>query len=1111
MKLTTILMIVASLHISAKSLSQKIKISAKNATLEQVFELLEEKSGYHFIFNSRMVADGKKVNLKVADKTVEEVLDICFKDQPFDYVIKNKVIIIKEKDKEEEMIKKMEVPLAVTLKQPVTGLVVDDNNNPVVGASVLIKKLNAGTSTNKLGKFELNVEEGTYEIEISSVGFKTQTQIINVGKVPSASLVITLVSAVAGLTDVVVGYGTQRKRDVTGTISTIKGDEFKNLAIGDASQALQGRASGVDIVSNDGSPGNGATIRIRGTGTLNNADPLVVIDGVPSGALSDVNPNDIASIEILKDASASAIYGTRAANGVVLITTKKGGYGEQLKTTVNFYTGNANPMKYLKLATAPQLLLLKRETYSNDGTSVAGSPWADDKLSTQRTDWQRALFGTGKITNADIAIRGGNAVSNYSISGNYFEEKGIIPTTFFKRYSGRINSEHKIGKRLKIGENVNYSFTSGAGQDTRSTQAGLIWSALRFNPGIPVKEDDGTYGTSTGRFDINNPLFTVGTSDALGKTNHLLAIAFAEIDIIRGLKFKANFAYDQSTGSGYSFSIKDQTQARTNSLASLNRSYSSSTSLLNEYFLTYNKQFGSSHNLNVVAGYSAQSYENDGFSAARIGYDDEAYEQRILDQGSSAGQRSSGGKGTAGLQSYFARANYSFKGKYLLTATTRADGSSNFPTNIRWGYFPAFSAGWRISDESFFKDKVSFINTLKLTGGWGQLGNQNVRPYQYLSRIGTGGTYSFGAGNIVNGSWVYTLANPNITWEKAEVKNVSLEFGLLKNKLTGTVTWFDKNTKDMLIRTSIVPTFGQANVPDQNLGTLNNRGIELDLAYQNKVGKLAYTISANASFIKNKVTYLHGNKMEFFGSATYGRENMETSRTYEGQPIASFYGFKTDGLYQTQADISKDPGIANDPNKANIVPGDVKFRDINGDGVIDDMDRVSLGSPNPSVILGINATFRYKGLDLSLSFAGALGFELYNADRMAGLDANQVFNMYSEALGRWTGPGTSNTIPRLSRQNVNQNYRSSDKWVEKGDYLSLKNVSLGYTFAKSTIAGAQLPEMRIFASCYNAFYITKYSGYTPELGYTDGNLQRGVDVAQYPATRKLTIGASFIF
>ncbi len=396
MKLTTILMIVASLHISAKSLSQKISISAKNAMLERVFELLEEKSGYHFIFNSRMVADGKKVNLKVTDKTVEEVLDICFKDQPFDYVIKDKVIIIKEKAG-----KKMVAYAVVvsTAAQPVKGIVKDANDKPIEGATVSIKKLNIGTSTNKDGKFELNnVAAGTYEIEISSVGFKTITQTITIGDIEPAGLVITLSPAVTGLSDVVVvGYGTQRKRDVTGSISTVKGDDFKNLPVSNVATALQGRASGVNIVSADGAPGSVPSIRVRGTGTINDAEPLIVIDGVPAGSLTDINPNDIASIDILKDASASAIYGSRAANGVVLVTTKKGNFNQKLKTTVNLYTGSNKPMKFLNMLTAPNLAILKKEAYTNDNLPVP-SVWNDSYYSVQRTDWQREILKTGEYT-----------------------------------------------------------------------------------------------------------------------------------------------------------------------------------------------------------------------------------------------------------------------------------------------------------------------------------------------------------------------------------------------------------------------------------------------------------------------------------------------------------------------------------------------------------------------------------------------------------------------------------------------------------------------------------------------------------------------------------------
>jgi TonB-linked SusC/RagA family outer membrane protein len=1004
----------------------------------------------------------------------------------------------------------------------ITGIVTDGEGKKLQGVNVTVAGSSTGTTTDANGEFKLTVPAQTKELLLSMVGY----QKLSVNIEGKSEVTITLKEAAGMLGDVVVvGYGTQKRRDITGTISTVKGDDFKNLPVSNSAQALQGRASGVDIVRSDGSPGSIPAIRIRGTGTLNSSDPLVVIDGVPAGGLNDVSPNDIASIEILKDASSSAIYGTRAANGVILITTKKGNFGDKLKTSINAYAGFSDPIKYIPLLTAPELVNLKKEGFNNDGQPIPAI-WNDPYYATQRTDWQKALFGTGHVTNVDAAVRGGNNTSTYSLSGNYYDEKGIIENSFFTRYSGRINSEHKIGKRVKVGENVLYAYTNGSGLDTRSTQAGLVWSALRFNPAIPVMNPDGTWGSSKADNelgDINNPVYTAEMTDQFNKNNHLLANVYGEIEIINGLKFKANWAYDYNSFNGYNFSPATPDQTRVNQLATLRRSYSEATSLLNEYFLTYNKQIEKVHNINVTAGYSAQSFKSESYYAERRGYVDPSSDHRILDNGSSANQFNGGSSGEAGLVSYFARANYGYKSKYLLTATIRADGSSKFPDDGRWGYFPAFSAGWRISEESFFKDNVNFISNLKLTGGWGQLGNQSVPDFQYLSIIRTSGIlYAFGPNtDVVDGAFVVSLANPNITWERAEMTNISLEFGLLKNQLTGTITYFDKNTKDMLIPYSLVETYGanvnlsfgsgNVTIPNQNLGTLNNHGFEIDLNYQNRAGEFGYSIGANASFIKNKVTKLYGTDADYISSVLYGRESLETSRTYEGQPISSFYGFKTDGIYQNQGEIDKDNNITNDPQKPSIKPGDVRFVDINSDGVIDDDDRVNLGDPNPSAVIGINGSFDYKNFDLSLSFAGAFGFELYNADRMAGLDATQVFNYYKEQNNRWHGEGTSNSIPRLGRVNVNNNYRSSDLWVENGDYLALKNLSIGYTFQNKKIGTVPLPVIRLYATCYNVFYITDYSGYTPELGYTDGNKQRGVDVAQYPSVRTFTFGASFNF
>jgi TonB-linked SusC/RagA family outer membrane protein len=1145
MKLTAFLLII-TLHVSATGLSQNITISKKKATLEQIFELLQKQGGYNFLFNSRMLAKAHRVDIHVVNATVTEVLNHCFKDQPLTYIIQDKTIVVKEKEKKdpsglppvtesmaaaspkERSTEKPAMASPAPLVQRVTGTVKDEKDQPIEGAAISIKTLNIGTSTNKDGKFELNVPNGSWQLEISSVGFQPTQTSITVGDAALAPLNITLQIAATGLTDVVVvGYGTQHKRDVTGTISRVKGEDFQNLPVTNAAQALQGRASGVDIVSGDGAPSSTPAIRIRGTGTLNNSDPLVVIDGVPAGSLADVNPNDIASIEVLKDASSSAIYGTRAANGVILVTTKKGNYEEKLHTSVNLYTGQSGVLKKLDLLTAPNLVTLKKEAFTNDGSPVPAI-WNDSYYATQRTDWQDALFGgNGKVNNADISLRGGNKTSSFSLSGNYYDNKGLIENSYFRRYSARFNSEHKIGSRIKVGENFLYSSTDGAAPNTRSSQDGLVWSAIRFNPAIPVMNDNGTWGSSKADNelgDINNPAFTAANIDQSNKNNRVLANVFAELEIIKGLRFRANYAFDQTTYNGYDFAIATPDQTRVNSLATLTQSSSKSTSRLEEYYLTYDAKF-SDHNLNLTAGYSAQDFKGNYFFAQRRGYDDPSNDQRVLNSGNSGNQFSGGHNSPkSGLVSYFGRANYGFKGKYLLTVTMRADGSSKFPKDNRWGYFPAFSAGWRISDENFFKDNISFLNTFKLTGSWGQLGNQAIPDYQYLAILQRGGSstlYAFGTGTtVVDGAFVTSLANPNITWERAVMTNISLEFALLKNKLSGTVTWFNKNTEDMLIPYALVETYGAGSgyvpggvvsVPNQNIGTLNNRGIEVDLTYQNKAGELGYSLGVNASFIKNKVTRLYGNQKDYIGAAFYGRQSLETSRTYEGQPIASFYGFKTGGLYQNQSEIDKDPNIANDPNKSGIKPGDVRFIDQNNDGIIDNNDRVNLGDPNPRVTYGINGSAWFKSFDLSFSFAGVLGVDLYNADRMAGLDGTQVFNMYAEAMNRWHGEGTSNSIPRLSRSNTNSNNRSSDLWIEKGDYLALKNISLGYTFRKLKIADAALPETRIYVSCYNAFILTGYSGYTPELGYTDGNKQRGVDVAQYPPSRTLMIGASFNF
>lgn len=1001
-----------------------------------------------------------------------------------------------------------QVSNAAVFQSVVKGKVSDAKGETLIGVSVKLQGTNVGATTNANGEFSITAPADGI-LELTYIGYEKKIVPI-AGK---TTIMITMAETNANLNEVVVvGYGTTKKIDVTGSISSVKGADIQNLPVSSVTQALDGRASGVNIVRNDGSPGAAPSIRIRGTGTINDANPLVVIDGVPSSnpdALSDVNPNDIASVEILKDASSSAIYGTRAANGVVLVTTKKGNYSQKLSTSINAYTGFSNTTRYLDLLTAPDLYTLKRERYTNDGAAIE-APWNDPYYATQRTDWQKAIMGTGKVTSGDVNIQGGNETSTYYFATSMYDEKGIIDKTKFKRFSSRINSEHKIKPWLRVGENVQGTFTESNSFNNNDSQTGLIFSALRFNPAIPTVNEDGTYGTSRAFAnqlgDINNPYSTIQQTDAFTRKYRVIANVFAEVNLMKDLKFRANYGFDGTITRGYGFNILDVNQARQTTNSTLTQSEAETYSNLLDLFLTYDKTLNKSH-VTVTAGYSKQNFQGSNFTAARIGYDNTAYDQRVLNQGNTLLTAAGTADDPTALESVFARAFYDYDSRFLATLTFRADGSSRFAKGNQWGYFPAFSLGWRLSNENFMKD-VDWVSNLKLTGGWGELGNQNVNPFQYVSSIVVGNTYgtngyTFGGAGY-NGAAITKTSNPDITWERSAMTNISLEAGFLKNKLSTIVTYFDKDTKDMLVPSVQVGTAGTVLPADVNVGSMNNKGVEAEINYQ-AGDQIKYSFGVNGSFIKNRVTKLYGENA-YIPSTVYGRSSQEISRTYEGQSIASFYGWKTNGLYQTQAEINDDAALANDSRKGSIKPGDVRFVDINGDGIIDGKDRTYLGNPNPKATMGLQGSISYKSFDFAANFTGVFGVSLYNADRMQGIDPTYSFNLYAETLDRWTGPGTSNTIPRMSLDRSNDNYRTSDLFVEDGSYFSLKNVTLGYTLPASLLKKVTFSSLRFYVTGQNVFMVTKYTGYTPELGYTNGNRQRGVDVAQYPSVRSFTFG-----
>ncbi|WP_439559589.1 TonB-dependent receptor [Dyadobacter sp.] len=1103
-------------------LKKEVALKVESQEIKKVLQQIEKQADVKFVYSTSSIQKVQNVTVRELRGSLSKVLDQLLTPLNVSYeVVGTSRILLRKKLPAQSSSTNAGTSQILNVDRTVTGKVVDEKGVGLPGVNVLLVGTQQGTSTNENGEYRITVPDQNATLKFSFIGYVSQEVAVD-----KEQLNISLAPDVSALREVVVvGYGTQEKKDITGAVSSVKGADFQNLPSGGAQQALQGRAAGVNIVRNGGAPGDAGSIQIRGFGTVNNSSPLVVIDGVPSGTMNDVNPNDIESIEILKDASASAIYGTRAANGVIIVTTKRGQFDKPLSVTLNSYAGVTNRIKTLDVLTADSLAAIKREAYNNDGLPVPAI-WNNKDYQNQLTNWQDELLTQGTTQNYDVSLRGGGKYSSFAISGGYYKETGIIEKSEYRRLNFRINSDHKIGERIKIGQNFQFSNTHNAGPDTQSSQTGLLWSAIRFHPGLPVRNADGSYSSTQGigAFgDINNPIFTVNSQDRDNARNRFLGNVTGELEILSGLKLRANVAVDGTFGDTRNFDIKINDQFRVNSYNQLTLGHQKSWSFLQEYFLSYDKTFGA-HTLGLTGGFTSQTfnsiYSNQwgrDFASEDPSLRYMQYAGTIVSVPLSDG--GNGGRSYDALASFFARANYSLKDRYLLTATIRSDGSSKFAPGNQWGYFPAFSAGWRISEEDFFKNALPFFGNFKLTGGWGRLGNQNVASLQYLALINSTYRYAFGNGGVqnqVSGAAQSRLANLHIGWETAEMSNFGLEAELFKNSLYFSANYFIKDTKDMLLAPPTIGTIGSATIPDQNIGSLRNKGLELEASYRRTVGDVTFNVSGNATFIQNRITRL-STPGGFLATQLYGRGQQEIVRTYEGQPYGTFYGYKTDGIYQSQSQIDGDPNLANDSRRTDglIKPGDVRFMDLNGDGIVDDADRTIIGSPQPKINYGFSAGASYKGFDLSLFFVGVGGSQIYNADRMQGLDASYPFNLYADALDRWTPKNGGNTVPRMSINNANRNFRPSDLFIEKGDFLRLKNLTLGYSVPKSAIEKLKMTQARIYVTGQNIFTFTKYSGLNPELGYVGGGngsySQLNVDYAQYPLGRTWTLGATISF
>lgn len=1036
----------------------------------------------------------------------------------------------------------------------ITGRVTSsDDQSPIPGASIKIKNSAQGTLTDGNGQFAIAASPSDVLV-ISFVGY--QSTEVSVGSRTTVN--VALKQEDNNLNEIVVtGYTAQRKKDLTGAVSVVDVAQLKSQPAASAVEALQGKAPGVQIVV-DGAPGSTPQIRVRGVTTINNNDPLYVVDGVPyEGKLSWLNQNDIESMQILKDASAASIYGSRANNGVVIITTRKGVQGPP-KVTFDAYYGTQTPRKN----TFPEFLspiqyaqaFPNATNYGTGATPVlpeylrAGNVfglnvtpadadpakylYSDDpnsfyqitRANQQGTNWFEEITENAPTQNYQVSASGGGENSTYSFSAGYLDQKGIIKYTGFKRYNTRANtSVSALDKKLRFGENLSYSYSEGFGLGVNPNVSGdyqdegsAIGWAYRMPTIVPVYDIMGNFAGSkgSGLGNAENPLaFLHRAKDNLNKSNFFFGNAFAELDVIKGLTLRTNFGLRYENYSNISMRYPNPEFSEGNSSNNLSETQGFNSEWTWTNTLTYKTTIAEKHNLTLLAGTEAIQNKSRSLTGGRndffiLGDMDYYY----LNVGTS--NISNASSGSAGsLFSLFARADYSFNDRYLASVTVRRDGSSNFGSENKYGAFPAGSIAWRVSEESFLKDKVTWLNDLKFRAGYGGTGNQRIPVNQYLSRYQQAllsSAYPILGGNgVVTGVWQNAYANPEIKWESVTSLNVGLDFTLLGSTIDGSVDWYNRKTKDMLFPVQLPSTaVGLGSSPYRNVGTMSNKGIEVSLNYHyGRNNDSPFTFDAGVNFSKNV------NKLEEIAPGVdqlqYGAfRSLRTSILKKGEPFGSFYGYEQSGIFQSEADIAASPSYSS----ARV--GGMKFRDINGDGQINPDDRKIIGNPNPDFYYSLNLNASYKNFDISMFFNGVQGNDLYDTNRYFTDFPTFQGAKSTRLLNAWTPTNTSSNVPSVTGTAAEIEYESSSYYVQDGSFFRMKNLQIGYTIPAEKVFGSKwgVSRFRVYASTTNVFTITNYTGLDPEVSAEAETYSAlGVDRGIYPNPRQFLLGVSVGF
>lgn len=1094
MRISTFLLMVCvfcSYAGNAHSQNAKVSIHMNNVKLDKILNEIENQTDYLFIYNNQ-VDINKIISVKVKNEAVAQVLDRILSGTGINYELEGTHIILTT-----EAIKDLH---AQQQAKTVTGTVTDVSGEPIIGANIRIKGTTTGTITDIDGNFSIEAEPQSV-IEVSYIGYLTQETVINNQK----SIRFLLKEDTKTLDEVVViGYGVQKKADLTGSVANINTEKLNTQSNANIGQALQGKIAGVDIVSQGGAPGSGTRIMVRGIGTLNNASPLYIVDGMYMNSIDHINPNDIASIDVLKDASSAAIYGSRAANGIIIVTTKEGSNTEGkpiIDLSVNL--GISTASKFLDMLDAKgwaEVTTIARQAIGKPALDMA-----TDLANKPDNDWQDIMFRPALMQNYNLSVKGGGKYSTYYTGLGYFNQDGIVKGTNYQRYNIQSKNDYKRGI-FSAGTNLIISFSHDKPLH-QELRGGMIGTILQSVPTLEKYDDtrEGGYGGTYGDVvNIPHPLAIIDDNimDRYNENVKIFANLYAQIELFKGLKYKLNLTPDFSFERYKNYLNKYDFGLATNSITQLTERQRRRRNILVENLLTFDRTFGE-HKISALAGYT---YQDSRFR--HIQAYGEGLPQGLEEIDAATTNRSNEGNSWRSvLTSILGRVFYSYQNKYLFTATIRRDGSSKFGKNNRYGYFPSFSLGWNVAEEKFMEN-VHWLDQLKLRGGYGVLGNQEIDNYQYSSTITTGINYPDGNGGLLQGAFPKNFANPDIKWEETAMTNVGIDFMAFNNRLSLTADYYVKNTKDILLTVPIPISSGGANDPIRNAGKIRNNGFEFNLGWMDQPNPdISYGINLIGSFNKNKVIAMGSESGSIKGGST--NQNITTSETKAGYPIGGYWLISTAGYFNSQEEVD---AYAKDGKKIQPAaePGDIKFVDANNDGVINDDDRVFQGSPFPDFTFALNGNMRYKNFDLSIGLQGVLGNKIYNATRQTLEDVTKGSNFLASCLDYWTPENKNASHPRLTWDDPNRNTRAeSDRYLENGSYLRLRSVQLGYTFPQTWFKGA-IQHARVYINAENLFTITSYSGYSPDVNADNANY-RGFDNFIYPTNRTFMLGLNVTF